>query len=142
MRPARSPPALVLAAALPLLGGCVVAQPYPVYSYGYGYPAPVGPNTATGAAVGAAAGGLLGAAAANPWNRGSAALGGAAAGALVGGLVGAAADADNARAAEAQAYGYVPPSDPAYAGQPYGYAPAQPLPEGYAQPYAPYGYRY
>jgi hypothetical protein len=122
---------MLLAAALPL-GACVVAQPYPVYGYGYGYgypAAPVGSNAATGAAVGAMAGGLLGAAAANPYNRGGAALGGAAAGALVGGLIGHSVDQQNAEAAQSYGYGYAPPSDPAY-----GY--------GYASPYATEGYRY
>ncbi|MBY0331157.1 MAG: hypothetical protein K2X49_10860, partial [Acetobacteraceae bacterium] len=58
----RCRPRLVLAVVVPL-GGCVVAQPYPVYPY-YGHAAaPVGSNAATGAVVGAAAGGLLGAAA-------------------------------------------------------------------------------
>ena len=138
----RCRPRLVLAVAVPL-GGCVVAQPYPVYPY-YGHAAPIGSNTATGAVVGAAAGGLLGAAAGGPYNRGGAALGGAAAGALVGGLVGASVDQQNAQAAQGYGYGYgyVQPPDPAYAydtappAQPYGYA------TPYAAPHAPGGYRY
>jgi hypothetical protein len=105
----RSPPAglLALLAAAPALGGCIVAQPVPVYGYAYPVPVAVGTNAAAGAALGAAAGGLLGAAAADPWNRGGAALGGAAAGALLGGMVGAAADA------QTSAYA-LPPPEPVY----------------------------
>jgi hypothetical protein len=145
---ARRPAKALLAAALLILplAGCVVQPTVPVvvpYPYGYSYPAygyaapaPVGPNTATGVATGAVAGGLLGAAVSDPYNRGAGAATGAAAGALIGGLVGNAADQRDAEAA--QGYGTVYDGSTSYGTggygggySPYPYAATQPPGYGY-----------